>query len=52
MTLKGSKPLTVAVAERTHGLPELPGMAYAPRPASLRPIQTGDQTVVRRTYTF
>jgi hypothetical protein len=52
MTLKGSQPLTVAVAERAHGLPALPGTTYTPRPASLIPIQTGDHTVVRRTYTF
>ena len=52
MTLRGSQPLTVAVAERAHGLPELPGTAHAPRPASLMPIQAGDQTIVRRTYTF
>jgi hypothetical protein len=52
MTLRGLQPLTVAVAERTHGLPELPGTTYTPRPASLIPIQAGDQTVVRRTYTF
>ena len=52
MTLKGTRPLTVAVVERTHGLPGLAGVAYTPRPASLIPIQMGDQTVVRRTYTF
>ena len=52
MTLRGSQPLTVAVAERAHGLPELPGTAYTPRPASLMPIQAGDQTIVRRTFTF
>ena len=52
MTLRGSQPLTVAVAERTHGLPELPGTTYTPRPASLTPIQAGDQTIVRRTYRF
>jgi hypothetical protein len=52
MTLRGSRPLTVAVAERAHGLPDLPGLALAPRPASLTTISSGDQTVVRRTYTF
>ncbi len=52
MTLRGSQPLTVAVAERAHGLPELPGTAYAPRPSSLMPMQAGDQTIVRRTYIF
>jgi len=52
MTLRGSQALTVAVVERTHGLPELPGMARTPRPAWLMPFQAGDQTYVRRTYTF
>jgi hypothetical protein len=44
--------LTVAVTERAAGWPELPGKTFAPRPESLVPIQTGDQTVVRRTYVF
>jgi hypothetical protein len=52
MTLKGSKPLTVAVAERAAGLPGIPGHPYTPRPASLMPVQDGDQTVVRRNYIF
>jgi len=52
MTLRGSRALTVAVAERTHGLPDLAGTAVTPRPASLVPIQAGDMTIVRRTYTF
>jgi hypothetical protein len=42
----------VAVAERAHGLPDLPGTAVTPRPASLVPVQAGDMTIVRRTYTF
>ena len=52
LTLKGSGPLTVAVVERSFGLPELPGRAITPRPASLMPVQDGDLTIVRRTYTF
>jgi hypothetical protein len=52
MTLKGSAPLTVAVVERAFGLPELPGVVISPRPPSLIPVQDGDVTVVRRTYTF
>ena len=52
MTLRGPQKLTVALAERAHGLPDLPGVTRAPRPASLMPIQAGDQTVVRRTYIF
>jgi hypothetical protein len=51
-TLKGLQALTVAVVERAAGLPLPPGRDYAPRPARLTPIQSGDQTVVRRTYTF
>jgi MFS family permease len=53
MTLKGSQPLTVAVAERTYGLPVQPGtFVYTSRPGSLFPIQAGDHAIVRRTYTF
>jgi hypothetical protein len=52
MTLRGTQKLTVALAERAHGLPELPGVTHAPRPAFLMPVQAGDQTIVRRTYAF
>ena len=52
LTLKGSGRLTVAVVERSFGLPDIPGMAITPRPASLMPVQDGDMTIVRRTYTF
>ena len=52
MTLKGAGPLTVAVVERSFGLPALPGAGITPRPPSLMPFQDGDLTVVRRTYTF
>lgn len=52
MTLKGAGPLTVAVVERSFGLPELPGAGITPRPPALMPVQDGDLAVVRRTYTF
>jgi hypothetical protein len=52
LTLRGSQPLTVAVVERSFGLPEIPGWTPAPRPASLTTIKDGDLTVVRRTYVF
>ena len=52
MTLKGSGPLTVGVVERSFGLPDIPGVVIAPRPASLMPVQDGDLTIVRRTYAF
>ena len=53
LTLRGTQPLTVAVVERVSGLPMQPGVfVHTARPGSLFPIQAGDQTVVRRTYTF
>jgi len=52
LTLKGPAKLTVGVVERAFGLPVLPGRTYSPRPAWLMPIQDGDMTIVRRTYTF
>ena len=52
LTLKGSQRLTVAVVERSFGLPAVPDRAYTRRPASLMPVQDGDLTIVRRTYTF
>ena len=53
LMLRGTQPLTVAVVERASGLPMQPGVfVHTSRPGSLFPIQAGDQTVVRRTYTF
>jgi hypothetical protein len=52
LTLKGSGPLTVAVVNRTAGLPEIPGTGFRPRPPALMPVQGGDQIVVRRSYIF
>jgi len=52
LVLRDARPLTVAVLDRTAGLPAVPGRAFAPRPATVTPIQFGDQTVVRRTYVF
>jgi hypothetical protein len=52
LTLKGSGPLKVGIVERSFGLPVVPGTTLAPRPASLMPVQDGDLTVVRRTYTY
>jgi hypothetical protein len=53
LMLKGTHPLTVAVVERSAGLPVKPGaFVYTTRPGSLVPIQTGDLAIVRRTYTF
>jgi hypothetical protein len=52
LTVKGLDRLTVAVLDRAAGLPGIPGRAFEPRPPSVVPIQSGDMTSVRRTYTF
>lgn len=52
LVLRDTNPLTVAVLDRASGLPALFGQTLVPRPASVTPIQFGDQTVVRRTYVF
>jgi hypothetical protein len=52
LTVKGLNRLTVAVLDRSTGLPPIPGRVFEPRPSSIVPIQGGDQTIVRRTYTF
>ena len=52
LTVKGPDPVTVALLDRSAGLPPVPGRTFTPRPASIVPIQSGDQTIVRRTYTF
>ena len=52
LTVKGLDRLTVAVLDRAAGLPAVPGRTFEPRPPSVVPIQSGDMTSVRRTYTF
>jgi hypothetical protein len=52
LTLKGLQPITVVVLDRAAGLPEIPGQTFTARPPAIVPIQTGDQTLVRRTYSF
>ena len=52
LTVKGPDRITVALLDRSAGLPPVPGRTFTPRPAWIVPIQGGDQTIVRRTYTF
>ena len=52
LTVKGRERLTVALLDRTAGLPAIPGRTFTPRPPTIVPIQSGDTTSVRRTYTY
>jgi hypothetical protein len=52
LRLRGQVPFTVVLADRSHGLPEIPGRAFDPRPPSLTTIQQGDVTVVGRSLKF
>lgn len=52
LRLRGQVPFTVALADRSHGLPEIPGRAFTQRPPSLTTIQQGDVTVVARSVKF
>ncbi|MEW5982288.1 MAG: M20/M25/M40 family metallo-hydrolase [Acidobacteriota bacterium] len=52
LRIKGRLPVTMALVDRTHGLPEVPGRELDPRPPALTTIQNGDVTVVSRTIRF
>lgn len=52
LDVKGLQPLNVTVLDRANGLPEIPGFGPAPHPKTTMPIQGGDQTIVRRRFTF
>jgi hypothetical protein len=48
--LQGSAPITLVLVDRASGL--IPGAHLPPRPADSMPIHSGDQTMVRRSFTF
>jgi hypothetical protein len=52
LELAPSSPLRLVVQDISYGLPELPGRAYAPRPAGMMPApsRTSDTTLVRKTF--
>lgn len=52
LRLRGQVSFAVALTDRSHGLPEIPGRAFTPRSPSLTMIQQGDVTVVSRTVRF
>ena len=49
---KAGEQVNLAVVDRSSGLPTIPGTNFAPRPADSMPQHSGDQTMVRRTFTF
>lgn len=54
LVVGGQGPVTVAVEERSNGLPSVPGMSIQPRPASTMPapFENADPTIVRETFSF
>ena len=53
LVLAPASPLRLVVQDISYGLPELPGRAYAPRPAGMMPApssRTSDTTIVRKTF--
>ena len=48
--LQGATPITLVLVDRSSGL--IPGAKLPPRPADSMPIHSGDQTMVRRSFTF
>jgi hypothetical protein len=48
--LQGAAPITLVLVDRSSGL--IPGAKLPPRPADSMPVHSGDQTMVRRSFTF
>jgi hypothetical protein len=54
LQVQSPEPVLIEIEEATDGLPELPGMTIAPRPADTMPspLYPADATLVRRTFTI
>lgn len=53
LELEPSSPLRLVVQDISYGLPDLPGRAFAPRPAHMMPtpsFRASDTTIVRRAF--
>jgi hypothetical protein len=50
--VKGTHSVTVIVADRSDGLPTVPGVSFRPRPPASQPIHRGDMTLVQKAYVF
>jgi len=51
LEVKGAAPVKVLAIDRSPGLPEIAGASFR-RPETTLPIQSGDQCVVSRSFTF
>lgn len=49
---KGTGSVKLVVVDRSLGLPEIPGVTFAPRPADSMPRHSGDETMVRHSFVF
>jgi hypothetical protein len=49
---RGAGPVKLIVVDRSVGLPEIPGVTFAPRPADSMPQQSGEETLVRHSFVF
>jgi len=49
---KSASPVRLAVVDHSIGLPNVPGITFAPRPTDCMPQHSGDETMVRRTFVF
>ena len=52
LMLKGKDRVSISVLDRSMGWPAIADWVYAARPPDLIPIQSGDQTIIKRQYTF
>jgi len=52
LRVEGADPVTVRAIDATDGLPSAGGIAPRERPAATVPIQSGDQTLVARSFRF
>ncbi len=49
---KAGEQVKLAIVDRSIGLPTIAGANFTPRPADSMPQHSGDQTMVRRAFTF
>jgi hypothetical protein len=54
LTVRSTEPVTLVVEETANGLPEIPGLTIAPRPADMMPApwHAVDPTIVKATFIY
>lgn len=50
LEVRGTGPLTLRTTDVSLGLPQVPGVSYDPRDATMMPVHAGDATLVARTF--